>query len=138
MKTKDDLTKPAPIESARILELDRLAVSARNSSIESPAPGLDELEQSDPLIEPFDADEEFAGSPDADGLEDEALIREHAYYLWQDAGEPHGRDLEFWHQARAHLAAKPAAAQPRTGGFFSGEPISIDDRDSGLPPLFKE
>jgi len=31
----------------------------------------------------------------------EQRIREHAYYLWQAAGEPEGSDLEFWQQASA-------------------------------------
>lgn len=32
-----------------------------------------------------------------------------AYYLWQQAGRPHGRDLEFWTLAEADIraASKP-------------------------------
>lgn len=29
----------------------------------------------------------------------ERLVRERAYFLWEDAGYPEGRDLEFWYEA---------------------------------------
>lgn len=55
---------------------------------------------------------------------DTAAISEAAYHLWQDAGQPHGRDQDFWYQAEAALTAtaKPkrrraparAAAKPAT------------------------
>ena len=35
----------------------------------------------------------------------EHSIRERAFFLWQEAGSPEGREEEFWHQARAHHAA---------------------------------
>jgi len=30
-------------------------------------------------------------------------IRERAYRIWQDEGEPHGKDVEHWHRARAEV-----------------------------------
>ena len=35
-------------------------------------------------------------------------IRVCAYYLWQEAGCPDGRDLEFWHGARERLGRLPS------------------------------
>ena len=48
-------------------------------------------------------------------------IRNEAYRLWEEAGRPHGRDAEFWHQASALVEhappasakAAPATAKPR-------------------------
>ncbi|MDR3472447.1 MAG: DUF2934 domain-containing protein [Devosia sp.] len=34
----------------------------------------------------------------------EQAIREQAYYLWEQDGRPHGRDLEYWARAAAELA----------------------------------
>ncbi|MBV9813089.1 MAG: DUF2934 domain-containing protein [Acetobacteraceae bacterium] len=44
----------------------------------------------------------------------EERVRERAYYLWEDAGRPHGAPDEFWHRAQAALAAEDVArpAQP--------------------------
>ena len=36
---------------------------------------------------------------------DEASVSRLAYQLWEDAGRPAGRDLEFWVAAEAKLAA---------------------------------
>ena len=35
---------------------------------------------------------------------DEAKIRDRAYQLWDQAGQPEGRDWEFWHDAERELA----------------------------------
>ena len=53
---------------------------------------------------------------------DESAIREAAYQLWLDAGQPHGQDEAHWLQAiEALKASKPkkkttrkAAAKPKT------------------------
>ena len=37
----------------------------------------------------------------------EHAIRERAYYLWEQDGRPHGRDMEFWSRAAAEAEAKP-------------------------------
>jgi len=47
-------------------------------------------------------------------------VTNRAYFLWEQAGRPHGRDLEFWIQAEAKVHAAPgktdlasaAASQP--------------------------
>ena len=41
----------------------------------------------------------------------EHAIRERAYYLWEQDGRPHGRDLEYWSRAAAEAAAKPTRAK---------------------------
>ena len=35
----------------------------------------------------------------------EDRVRDEAYRLWEQAGRPHGRDAEFWHQARDTIGA---------------------------------
>lgn len=35
---------------------------------------------------------------------DEEKIRQRAYELWLEAGSPEGREDEFWHLAKEHLA----------------------------------
>jgi Protein of unknown function (DUF2934) len=35
----------------------------------------------------------------------EQQIRDHAQTLWENAGRPDGRDLEFWYAAEAELNA---------------------------------
>ncbi len=35
----------------------------------------------------------------------EQRVRERAFYLWQEAGSPEGREEEFWHRARGHETA---------------------------------
>jgi hypothetical protein len=45
-------------------------------------------------------------------------IRERAYHLWEQDGRPHGRDVEYWEQARALVetgAKPPKAAKPSNG-----------------------
>lgn len=36
----------------------------------------------------------------------EQRIRERAYRLWEQAGQPEGREEEFWHQATAEIEAE--------------------------------
>ena len=42
---------------------------------------------------------------------DDAVIREQAYYFWEEAGRPDGRAAEFWLQAVA--AATPAKSKAK-------------------------
>jgi hypothetical protein len=75
--------------------------------------------------------EEPAGS----GGRDEQ-IRLRAYHLWEEAGRPEGRDLEFWCQARQAAGNDedtPAARAPRlfageTGAASLPEPDTSSDR----------
>ncbi|WAJ27877.1 DUF2934 domain-containing protein [Antarcticirhabdus aurantiaca] len=41
---------------------------------------------------------------------DEA-VRERAYYLWEKAGRPFGREHEFWAQASREIEGEEAAAE---------------------------
>ena len=41
----------------------------------------------------------------------EHAIRERAYYMWEQDGRPHGRDIEYWDRAAAEAAAKPKRAK---------------------------
>jgi hypothetical protein len=57
-------------------------------------------------------------------------IRDRAYVLWQEAGEPDGRDQEFWHQAERELAEAGAvdtseepAEKPLLPPLVGGLPI---------------
>jgi hypothetical protein len=43
------------------------------------------------------------------------LIREKAYELWERAGRPEGRDVEFWHAAKHELEAEPPAVKEGGG-----------------------
>lgn len=36
----------------------------------------------------------------------EAMIRDRAYYLWEEKGRPQGRDLDLWLQAKKDISAK--------------------------------
>src|SRR5215468_10290365 len=48
------------------------------------------------------------------GMSRQDRISERAYQLWEQAGRPSGRDLEFWARAEAELrfAPPPAPAPP--------------------------
>ncbi len=48
------------------------------------------------------------GSPGDGGFQvaTEAQIRDYAHTLWEKAGRPEGRDLEFWHAAEVELNAE--------------------------------
>ncbi len=39
----------------------------------------------------------------------EDRIRDEAYRLWEQAGRPHGREAEFWHQAVDLVYSEPPA-----------------------------
>lgn len=45
--------------------------------------------------------------------EKEQRIRERAYQIWLDQGQPEGREKEHWHQAETQIAAKESE-QPDT------------------------
>jgi hypothetical protein len=48
-------------------------------------------------------------------------VQERAYLLWEAAGRPPGRDLEFWDRAQAALAAEGRAyAAPPAQAAASG------------------
>jgi hypothetical protein len=58
------------------------------------------------------------GIPDGQGLRERAMVAEQdirirSYLLWEVAGRPKGRDLEFWLRAKADLEAE-ARFEPRS------------------------
>lgn len=54
---------------------------------------------------------------------EENRIRDRAYQLWQDAGQPEDREQEFWYQAERDLAEEDEVD-------LSAEASALD-----LPPL---
>jgi hypothetical protein len=44
--------------------------------------------------------------------ENERLIRELAYQLWESEGRPEGREEEYWHRARERLEAEAQSSYP--------------------------
>jgi hypothetical protein len=40
------------------------------------------------------------------GPADDAAIREQAYYFWEQAGRPAGRETEYWQRAMVKLSEK--------------------------------
>jgi hypothetical protein len=41
----------------------------------------------------------------------EQMVRDRAYELWQEAGQPEGREQEFWHEARKQVIHSGAASK---------------------------
>ncbi|SFV27369.1 Protein of unknown function [Devosia crocina] len=54
--------------------------------------------------------------------EDE-MIRERAYQLWIDAGQPDGREQEFWYQAERELAEEDEVDTSREAEAIGLPPI---------------
>ena len=44
-------------------------------------------------------------------IDTDALIRERAYLLWEQAGRPEGRAEDFWHEAAAEIAREVPATE---------------------------
>jgi hypothetical protein len=68
-----------------------------------------------PKARKAEAPETEAAPPDVEIVEvyeidasepDELIIRERAYAIWVEEGQPHGRDAEHWHRAREEVASK--------------------------------
>ena len=60
----------------------------------------------------------------------EELVRETAYFLWEQDGKPEGRDQEYWYRAQQRTQREPDAEgvigqQPRHTG-------QIDDNQDDL------
>ncbi len=47
----------------------------------------------------------------------EEQIKVRAHELWEQAGKPHGREEEFWHQAEKELA-KGKTSDEKSGTFL--------------------
>lgn len=65
----------------------------------------------------------------------EQRIREFAYHLWEQAGRPYGRDVEFWERARELVAIEenPAAGllpNPMTHPTMAtGQPEGVEEAE---------
>lgn len=46
----------------------------------------------------------------------EQQIRDYAHLLWEKAGKPEGRDVEFWHAAEVELNAESDSPDASTVG----------------------
>ncbi len=46
-------------------------------------------------------------------LEQKDKIRELAYSLWEKSGKPHGKDVQFWHEAEEQLGIISHDKSPR-------------------------
>jgi hypothetical protein len=71
------------------------------------------------------------------GFEDR--VRREAYRLWEEAGRPHGRDAEFWHQASALVereaaASAEAAAPPPKPRKKAAKPAAKPAPKAAPPP----
>ena len=68
-------------------------------------------------------------------------VASRAYHLWEQAGRPHGRDLEFWIKAETDTRAAagghsthPTAA-PATHSLRASLPIRSNEKAKGQPPF---
>jgi hypothetical protein len=50
-------------------------------------------------------------------------VANRAYQLWEQAGRPHGRDLEFWIQAEAEVHAAPAPGKTALASAAASQPL---------------
>ena len=50
-------------------------------------------------------------------------VANRAYQFWEQAGRPHGRDLEFWVQAEAEVHAAPARGKAALGSAAACQPL---------------
>ncbi|KQN93143.1 hypothetical protein ASE95_11315 [Sphingomonas sp. Leaf231] len=76
-----------------------------------------------------------------------ARIRERAYRLWQQEGEPHGRDREHWETAERDVTDDaPGSGDVEAGGNDVADPddgtaaaaaVTGDDRADPAPPTSK-
>ncbi|WP_062015044.1 DUF2934 domain-containing protein [Aureimonas sp. AU4] len=41
------------------------------------------------------------------------IVRERAYFLWEEAGRPYGREFEFWARASGEIETDRRAAAER-------------------------
>jgi len=66
----------------------------------------------------------------SDSSASENRIRDEAYRLWEEAGRPHGRDAEFWHQALALAGREPVEHE-----LVDYEPAAQETVDHEAPVL---
>ena len=61
---------------------------------------------------------------------DEASVSRLAYQLWEDAGRPAGRDLDFWLAAEAKLRAPVAKSAPARTEQATTKPAAMKSNRS--------
>jgi len=62
-------------------------------------------------------------------------IRDRAYKIWQDAGEPHGRDQEHWDQASSEIGESiSVTGEPEDPDAGESGPAASDTSDAGTVP----
>lgn len=54
--------------------------------------------------------------------EKEQRIRERAYQIWLDEGQPEGRDKDHWERAQAEMNAQSGESESGDGEAPQGEP----------------
>ncbi len=59
----------------------------------------------------------------------EQRIRERAYELWLEAGQPHDQDTEFWHRARREIRVEERTYD---GALEDTFPASDPPANSGI------
>ncbi|RZM17844.1 MAG: DUF2934 domain-containing protein, partial [Sphingomonas sp.] len=53
----------------------------------------------------------------SDGRDREGTIRNRAYAIWQEEGQPEGQDADHWHRAESEIGSHEAApAEDPTAG----------------------
>lgn len=57
------------------------------------------------------------------GDHNETNIRDRAYALWQNAGSPDGRELEFWDRAERELAEESGLDTSETAATVKKPPL---------------
>lgn len=62
----------------------------------------------------------------------ERTIRDRAYAIWQEEGEPEGREADHWHRAASEFGGTPEATDPTAGVDASGLPT--EDSATSEPP----
>lgn len=53
---------------------------------------------------------------------EEDKVRDRAYQLWNDAGQPEGREQEFWYQAERELAEEDEVDTSREASVINLPP----------------
>jgi Protein of unknown function (DUF2934) len=66
------------------------------------------------------------------------IVRERAHLLWEQAGRPHDRADEFWHEARCQISSEGADAMLQREGGFEGRADEHLHRDARLAKASKK
>lgn len=61
-------------------------------------------------------------------------VRQAAYRIWQEAGEPEGEDEAHWHQAEREIAGQASGETTTSEGAAPAEDTAAAPADVPLPP----